>query len=140
MRLGFDRSANARGLALEISIVIEVNDMDHLMLERVIDVFRKQLMILARKHDLYPAADVLARAQHPRRVANPRRWELTRKILYVKMMKSIIQFINRWQYPVTWFLRLGRLYQKRLLEQAEIGRQRIGTAFFPVHGRLTYIV
>ena len=88
MRFRLDGSANTLRLALEIGIVVEMDDMNHLMLEGVVDILGEQLVIFARQHDFDAAADILPGAKHPRRIAYPRRRQFTGKVLDVKMMEA----------------------------------------------------
>ena len=130
-------SADAFRFFLELHIMIEMNDVNHLMLQRVVDIIRKQLMILFRKDYLLSTPNIDSGSQKPVGIADAGHWQLAGKVSYIIEPKAFVKLFYGRQLAVRLrYCRHNRLFQ-RWREQIIIGLCHCCLSFFSGHGEPT---
>ena len=97
MALRLERGADALGFLLELRIMMKMNDMDHLMLKRILNLIGKEKMIFASDLDKFVIGGVGSGAPHTAGVFNFGTREFPCEIGPVKAVEHGIQLFNRWQ-------------------------------------------
>ena len=90
MRFCFVGRSDASRFLLEITIVIEVEKMDHLMLERIVNILREEVVIFPRQHDFLPITDEQTSGKESVGIADARHRQFAGKELDVEKPEATV--------------------------------------------------
>ena len=92
VRTGTHRCPYSGGLGPESCIVLEMQDMNHLVLERIVYVSRENLMVLAADFDQLLMRRVRTSRKHPGRVLNSHVRQFASEIRPIEAVEQTLKF------------------------------------------------